>query len=148
MYILKCSDGTYYTGSTNNLEYRLMEHLHGEGANYTKKRLPVELIFFEECCRISDAFQREKQIQGWSRRKKEALIRQFPEELKTLAECMNASHCKNYNKNRDFDSAQSPCYKNRDFDSAQSPCDKNRDFDSAQSPYDKNRDFDSAQSPC
>ena len=74
-YILKCSDGSYYTGSTNNLESRLEQHNKGEGANYTKNRLPVKLIYSEEYSRIDKAFYREKQIQGWSRKKKEALIR-------------------------------------------------------------------------
>ena len=46
MYILECNDGSYYTGSTNNLELRLQEHSNGEGANHTKKRLPVKLIYF------------------------------------------------------------------------------------------------------
>ncbi len=73
-YILKCSDGSYYTGSTNNLTARLEQHQSGQGANYTRKRLPVTLVYYEEYSRIKDAFYREKQIQGWSRRKKEALI--------------------------------------------------------------------------
>ncbi|MDX1284997.1 MAG: GIY-YIG nuclease family protein, partial [Draconibacterium sp.] len=74
MYILKCNNGAYYTGSTNNLERRLEEHQAGEGAQFTKRNLPVELIYFEEFERIDDAFYREKQIQKWSRKKKEALI--------------------------------------------------------------------------
>ena len=74
MYILKCADGSYYTGSTIDLERRLQQHQEGEGANFTKKHLPVELIYFEEFQRIDKAFYREKQIQGWSRKKKEALI--------------------------------------------------------------------------
>ena len=74
MYILKCADDSYYTGSTNNLENRIMQHQNGEGANHTKKRLPVSLVYYEEFDRIDDAFYREKQIQGWSRKKKEALI--------------------------------------------------------------------------
>ena len=74
MYILLCSDGSYYTGSTIDLEKRLEEHKNGEGANHTKKRLPVELVYFEEFERIDVAFNREKQIQKWSRIKKEALI--------------------------------------------------------------------------
>jgi putative endonuclease len=45
MYILECSDGSYYTGSNKNLELRILEHQNGEGANHTKKRLPVKLIF-------------------------------------------------------------------------------------------------------
>ncbi|MFN0158546.1 MAG: GIY-YIG nuclease family protein [Bacteroidota bacterium] len=74
MYILECADGSYYTGSTNNLELRLAQHHDGEGANHTKKRLPVKLVYFEEYNRIDQAFYREKQVQGWSRKKKEALI--------------------------------------------------------------------------
>jgi len=74
MYILKCFDDTYYTGSTKFLERRIEEHNDGKGANYTKKKLPVKLIYFEEYDRIDFAFNREKQIQGWSRKKKEALM--------------------------------------------------------------------------
>ena len=48
VYILICSDGSYYTGSTNNLEQRIMQHKTGKGANHTKKRIPVELIYVEE----------------------------------------------------------------------------------------------------
>ena len=73
-YILECSDGSYYTGSTNDLEIRLLQHQNGEGSKYTKKRLPIKLIYFEEFMNIDEAFYREKQIQGWSHKKKEALI--------------------------------------------------------------------------
>jgi len=85
MYILECSDGSYYTGSTTNLELRLQQHQSGEGANHTKKRLPVTLVYYEEYSRIDDAFYREKQVQGWSRKKKEALINGNPELLPQLA---------------------------------------------------------------
>ena len=74
MYILQCSDGTYYTGSTLNVDKRVIEHQSGFGANYTKDKLPVVLVYVEEFSRIDLAFNREKQIQGWSRKKKEALI--------------------------------------------------------------------------
>ena len=74
MYILKCADESYYIGSTNNLDIRISQHMNGEGAKYTKKRLPVELVYFEQFDRIDEAFRREKQIKGWSRNKKEALI--------------------------------------------------------------------------
>jgi putative endonuclease len=74
MYILECADKSYYTGSTKNLELRVLQHQSGEGANHTKKHLPVKLVYFEEFDRIDEAFYREKQVQGWSRRKKEALI--------------------------------------------------------------------------
>lgn len=75
MYILLCGDGSYYVGSTNDLELRLSQHQSGEGSNHTRKHLPVKLIYFEEFDRIDDAFYREKQIQGWRRSKKEALIK-------------------------------------------------------------------------
>ncbi len=75
MYILECSDGTYYVGSTNDLARRFVEHQEGEGANHTKKRLPVKLVYCEKFDRIDYAFNREKQIQGWGRKKKEALIK-------------------------------------------------------------------------
>jgi putative endonuclease len=85
MYILKCSDGSYYTGSTNDLERRLWQHQNGEGALYTKTRLPVELVYYEEYERIDYAFYREKQVKDWSRKKKEALIEGKLEELPKLA---------------------------------------------------------------
>ncbi len=80
-----CSDGSYYTGSTTNLELRLQQHQSGEGANHTKKRLPVTLVYYEVYSRIDEAFYREKQVQGWSRKKKEALINGNPELLPQLA---------------------------------------------------------------
>jgi putative endonuclease len=80
-YILRCSDDSYYTGSTNDIDKRIAQHQAGEGANYTKKRLPIELIYFEEFQRVDEAFLREKQIQGWSRAKKEALIKGDFQEL-------------------------------------------------------------------
>ena len=81
-YILKCADGSYYTGSTKDIEARLQQHQTGKGANYTKLRLPVILVYLEEYERIDEAFGREKQIQKWSRKKKEALIRGEFENLK------------------------------------------------------------------
>jgi len=75
MYILKCCDDTFYTGSTKNLDRRIIEHQSGLGANYTKKKLPIELIYYEEYSRIDEAFYREKQVQGWGRKKKIALIK-------------------------------------------------------------------------
>ena len=68
------------------------EHQSGEGANFTKKRLPIELIYVEEFERIDYAFKREKQIQRWSRGKKEALIEGDIEKLKALAKCLNVTH--------------------------------------------------------
>lgn len=85
MYILKCEDGSYYTGSTVNLELRLAQHQNGEGSNHTRKNLPVVLVYYEEFQKIEDAFYREKQIQGWSRKKKEALIENRSEDLPLLS---------------------------------------------------------------
>jgi len=95
LYILKCCDGTFYTGSTVDLQRRLAQHQNGEGANYTSKRLPVELVFCQEFERIDEAFAKEKQVQGWSHAKKEALINGDTNQLKKLSECQNESHCKN-----------------------------------------------------
>ncbi len=75
MYILQCADDSYYVGSTWNLEKRLWEHNQGLGAKYTARRLPVKLVYSEEFDFIADAYQREKQVQNWSRAKREALIR-------------------------------------------------------------------------
>jgi len=85
MYILLCCDGSYYTGSTIDLELRIAQHQRGEGANYTRKRLPVKLVYYEEYDRIDEAFYREKQVQRWRREKKEALINGSQELLPKLA---------------------------------------------------------------
>jgi putative endonuclease len=85
MYILECNDGSYYVGSTIDLDRRMQEHQDGLGANYTKKRLPVRLVYYEEYQRIDLAFYREKQIQGWRREKKIALINACEHELPLLS---------------------------------------------------------------
>ncbi len=85
MYILECCDGSYYVGSTKDLKRRLSQHQDGIGANYTSKRLPVKLVYFEEYDRVDEAFYREKQVQGWRRAKREALINGQPELLPALA---------------------------------------------------------------
>lgn len=63
----------------------MAQHQAGEGSNHTKRRLPVKLLYYEEYSRIDEAFYREKQIQRWSRMKKEALINGTPELLPKLA---------------------------------------------------------------
>ena len=73
-YILKCADNSYYTGSCVDLDLRMSQHWTGQGSKFTGKRLPVELVFAAEFERVADAYALEKQIQGWSRAKKEALI--------------------------------------------------------------------------
>ena len=74
MYILECADNSFYTGSTNDLKRRLEQHQNSEGAEHTKKYLPVKLVYYETFNRIDEAFNREKQVQGWNRAKKIALI--------------------------------------------------------------------------
>jgi predicted GIY-YIG superfamily endonuclease len=85
MYILECADGSYYIGSTIALKRRLMEHEQGAGAEYTSRRLPIKLVYSEEYERVSDAFAREKQVQNWSRAKREALIQGRHDLLPALA---------------------------------------------------------------
>ncbi len=75
VYILKCSDNSYYTGVTNNLENRFYQHQEGlDETCYTYSRRPLELKYFEVINDNKQAIKREKQIKGWSRVKKEALI--------------------------------------------------------------------------
>ena len=73
----------------------MQQHQNGKGANHTKKHLPVELVYYEEYNRIDEAFYREKQVQGWSRKKKECLIENKPEDLHLLSECKNITHHSN-----------------------------------------------------
>jgi putative endonuclease len=85
MYILECADGSYYVGSTKDLEQRILQHQAGTGAEYTSNRLPVKLVYSDEFERVSDAFVREKHVQNWSRAKREALIEGKKELLPGLA---------------------------------------------------------------
>ena len=86
VYILQCADGSYYTGVTNNIEIRLQEHLNGEDTRcYTFSRRPVILKFQEAYHFVYDAISREKQIKGWTRKKKDALISGDMNALKRLA---------------------------------------------------------------
>ncbi|HAT6978392.1 TPA: GIY-YIG nuclease family protein [Legionella pneumophila] len=75
VYILQCSDKSYYTGQTDNLEKRLMQHQDKMIPGcYTSTRLPIQLKFCQEFMSRQEALIAERQIKGWSRRKKEALI--------------------------------------------------------------------------
>ena len=94
VYILKCSDGSYYTGVTNDLSRRINEHQLGKHEGYTSRRLPVELVYSQEIEKPLDAIKSEKQIKNWSRAKKEALINGDSDLLHMLAECKNESHYK------------------------------------------------------
>ena len=128
MSILRCVDDSYYTGSTKNMTIRLWQHQNGLGAKHTAKRLPVELVYVEVFDRIDEAFWREKQVQGWSRKKKEALMASDFNQLHLLAECQNETTHRSLSE---VEGNSSECGGDVGFDSA--------DFDSA--------DFDSAQSP-
>lgn len=86
VYILRCRDGSYYTGLTKqSIEARLWEHNAGVYDGYTARRRPVELVFMEVYDRILDAIARERQIKGWNRQKKEALIAYAYEALPDLS---------------------------------------------------------------
>ncbi len=75
VYVLRCADGSYYTGVTSKLQARIDEHQSGADINsYTSKKLPVEVVYFEVFQMVQHAIAREKQLKGWSRAKKEALI--------------------------------------------------------------------------
>ncbi|NHN57014.1 GIY-YIG nuclease family protein [Calidifontibacter sp. DB0510] len=84
-YMLRCGDGSYYVGSTRNLEQRLDQHSSGLGSRYTSTRLPVELVWCIEYDNVGDAYCMEKRIQGWSRAKREALIAGDYERLPALS---------------------------------------------------------------
>jgi len=86
VYILRCADGRYYTGSTRiSLEARLAEHNAGTYNGFTAKRLPVTLVWSESLGRIDDAIVVERRIKGWSRAKKDALICGDWDEVSRLA---------------------------------------------------------------
>ena len=84
-YILECADGSFYVGSTRDLQRRMEEHALGAGAAYTRNRLPVTLVWVEQHDHVGNAFLREKQIQNWSRAKRIALIEQRQGDLPELA---------------------------------------------------------------
>lgn len=75
VYILQCADGKYYTGHTDNLDLRMAQHNDGIGSSFTAKRRPLKLIWTTDCQTRTAAFDLEKRLQGWSRAKKEALMR-------------------------------------------------------------------------
>ena len=86
MYILRCADGTFYTGSTTNLQARMDQHYNGGGSDYTARRMPVTLEYYEQYPTITEAYERERQIHNWGHKKKQALIDQNFEKLSELAQ--------------------------------------------------------------
>ena len=94
---MKCSDGTLYTGVTNNLERRLHEHQEGyKETSYTHNKRPVELAYYKEFNGPLKAIAFEKQLKRWTREKKDALIAGDINKLKGLASCKNISSHNNY----------------------------------------------------
>jgi len=92
VYIVKCSDESYYTGITNNLDRRIAQHNSGfNPGSYTSTRRPVELVFACEFKYVNNAIAFEKQVKGWSRKKKEAIISGNWDALRHLAECQNGT---------------------------------------------------------
>jgi predicted GIY-YIG superfamily endonuclease len=85
VYILRCADGSYYTGHTNDRDARVAAHHRGELKAYTSSRLPVVLVFSQEFPTREEALASERQIKGWSRQKKEAMIRGDWDEVRRLA---------------------------------------------------------------
>ena len=99
VYILLCSDDSYYTGVTNNFEYRFAQHQEGTDEScYTYKRRPLQLVCTIKFEDIKQAIAWEKQIKGWTRKKKQALIEENWNKLKELAVCKNDTSHKNYNR--------------------------------------------------
>jgi len=84
-YIVECADGSYYVGSTFDLQRRLGQHNEGLGAAYTRNRRPVTLVWAGQFDSIRDAFRFEKQVQGWGRAKRQALIDGRWDDLPALA---------------------------------------------------------------
>ena len=108
VYILKCADNSYYTGVTSNLEQRICEHQSGYlKESYTSTRLPVTLVYYVQFMDVKQAIAYEKQLKGWTRKKKEAIINDNWDKLKELARCMNETSHKNY---LPFDSAPLDLY--------------------------------------
>jgi predicted GIY-YIG superfamily endonuclease len=85
VYILRCVDGSYYAGQTDDLDRRLAMHRQGKIPGYTSERLPVELAWCEDAGSRENAIARERQIKGWSRRKKQALIDEDWERVSRLS---------------------------------------------------------------
>jgi putative endonuclease len=93
--ILKCSDNSYYVGSTTDLINRMNEHIKGTFKGYTSTRRPIELVYSESFTDINEAMKREIQIKGWTRKKKQALINNYPGQLHTLSKCKNETSYEN-----------------------------------------------------
>lgn len=99
--MVECSDESYYTGVTNDVDRRVWEHNEGiDPESYTYSRRPVKLVYSEYYQYVYDAIGREKQIKRWSRAKKKALIESDENKLIELAKCKNMTSSKNYLKEK------------------------------------------------
>ncbi len=85
VYILRCADGSFYVGYTRDLTERVRAHTSGRGAAYTFNRLPIELVYSEAHPNRATALRRERQLKGWTRQKKESLIRGDVDRLRALS---------------------------------------------------------------
>lgn len=97
VYILECSDGSYYTGCTSNIEKRISEHQMGTYSGYTANRRPVKLLWSERFSDIRYAIAAERQIKGWTRKKKEALMK---EDFDALIELSKSNKLPNTRKGK------------------------------------------------
>ena len=85
VYILLCGDGSFYVGSTRNLDLRMHQHATGKGSAYTAKRMPVELVWAHEFDNVAEAYAMEKKVQGWSKAKRRALVEGRFDDLPALS---------------------------------------------------------------
>lgn len=95
-YLVECADGTLYCGWTNDLEKRMLAHNRGKGAKYTKPRLPVKLVYYEEFETKEEAMKREWSIKQLTRKQKDALIKDHLGKDRTAAQ----QHIDNQRSNR------------------------------------------------
>ncbi|MGA8473707.1 MAG: GIY-YIG nuclease family protein [Candidatus Cybelea sp.] len=106
VYMLLCADGSFYVGVTNNLEIRVGQHQFGfDSSCYTFSRRPVKLVHSSDFHNVDDAIAWEKQLKGWSRAKKSALVANDWSRIHDLAECVNETASR-YCGESSFDSAQ------------------------------------------
>lgn len=114
VYILRCADGSYYTGHTDNLEKRITEHTSGAIAGcYTFKRRPLKLVFSQDFPTREEALSSEQQIKGWSRKKKEAMMRGDWDEVSRLAKSSTPVHSELVVRQAHHDRNYSPIHPDR-----------------------------------
>ncbi len=85
LYVLQCSDGSYYVGHTDDLETRMVQHHYGIGSAHTRRHLPVTLVWHQEFDSRVEALEMERRVKGWRREKKQALIEGRMEDLRRLS---------------------------------------------------------------